>query len=178
MFDEYEIECLMRCIEDKVHPSTHHELDYIIGGYLERPPVELYRGISKTQLADIQQMGIGDVYSVERVQSFTPDFATARSFANSSVYGTKTIFSVRNAPRAFNYQAAMEYLLTLDIEDSIIKDWCKRRRDDVGFLISDEREWMFPMFTNFRIMDIDTLQYDPNAAEYTIYHMDIDYELD
>lgn len=172
MLDEYEIECLMRCIEDKIHPSLHYELDFIIRGFLELPPVELYRGISRTQHKQLQNMGIGDVYCVPRVLSFSPDFSTARSFANTAVYGTKTIMSVRNAPKAFDYQGMMEHILTLDIDEHKINDWCKRERDDVDNLICEEREWMFPMHTKFKILDIDQLQYDPNAASYTIYHME------
>ncbi|AEO97013.1 hypothetical protein CPTAKMNP4_021 [Salmonella phage vB_SenM-AKM_NP4] len=177
MFSDFEQSILWQCMNDKIDKTLHVELDKIIRKHISSDvPVELYRGVSKRTEAWLKNMAVGRIIADDRVTSFTSDFSTARQFAGGSVYGTHTILSLRNCPFAFNYQEhALNMLLAApdtEFMHSIDPDFIFDERLDKLEMVNGEDEWMFPIGTQFEIVEIEELQYDPLSPSYTVYHLD------
>ncbi|ARW57991.1 ADP-rybosylase [Serratia phage X20] len=177
MFSDYEQSLLWQCMNDKTCSNLHKDLSKVVSRHLsEHVPVELYRGISKTTLYQIQDLAVGETFELNRVTSFSSDFATARQFAGTYCYGTRVIFSLRNVVKAFNYQEHMMNILLAAPESEFMYNESYANNDERGDkldMVNGEDEWMLPIGTRLRIVNIEDVQNDPLTPAYVMYHLEI-----
>lgn len=112
MFTDEEQAVLWKCLNDKVEDWVNRGLDKVIRRRMTTvTPEMLYRGVNRRMLNVLQNAEVGEVFTSERVVSFSTDFNTARSFASFGCYGTKTVIRWSNPTIAYNYQEDMLKIL-------------------------------------------------------------------
>ncbi|BBC78067.1 RNA polymerase ADP-ribosylase [Escherichia phage EcS1] len=156
-YDDWEQSILWQCMNDKLLPKFHENLNEVISSRLSRAPDELYRGISHSTLRQIQDLDIGDTFNTgHRVTSFTTDFAMARQFAGTYVYETRTILKLIDAPKAFNFQQEMINMLLAAPESEFrprSSPFGTTDRGDKLDMVNREDEWMIPAGSELIILD-------------------------
>lgn len=176
-FTDEEQSVLWKCLNDKTESYVHRVLNKIARRRITSTvPVELYRGVNKRMKAMIQGLEIDDEFEVPVVTSFSTSYSTARQFSSHSIYGTKTIFSLRNCPFAYNYQEDMLRLLHAAPDSEFSANHfdpsAKVDRRNKVEMVNEENEWMLPVGTKFRIVEIESMQTDPLMTADKIYHLE------
>ena len=168
-FNDAEQSTLFQCLDDKTAPELHVRLNSLVRRKLTMDvPVELYRGVSQTTLNMLQKLDVGDSFVTNRVTSFSTDYAIARDFSGSAIYGTHAIFSLRNCPIAFNYKEVILRML-IAMPDSEFSDSVQRGTQIA--MVEREEEWMLPSGTKFQIEEIEDRTTDPLSRPKVIYHL-------
>lgn len=178
LFDSKEQSALWSCLNDKVEPWIHTELNRLIRRRLSTDvPSTLWRGISRTTLKEISGLGVGEVIELNRVTSFAQNETTPRMFANPSHYGTKTIFQIDNCPLAYCYQFDILRILRAAPDDEFHGHYSSSKaldRKNKIKMILDEQEWMLPAGTKLLIKKItepeDDIKYSRPCR---IYHLEL-----
>lgn len=154
MFTDEEQSVLWRCMNDKICPELCTKLAHIIDNHSEEYKFDLYRGVSKSLLNQLQSKNIGETMMLNRVTSFSEDIAIAREFASYNIYGTNVVLWVTGPVHAFPYSKHMQEIL-LAAPDSefhgVNKD--KHRKDNID-MVMNEQEWMINECTMLKIVDI------------------------
>lgn len=176
-FSDYEQSLLWQCMNDKLNEDLHYGLNSLIRKNLTTTvPVELYRGVNKRMKEQLLDAVVGDEIRFDRVTSFSTDFSIARNFSTAGIYGTRTLFSIRNCPIAFDYCSTMLKVLAgaPDEEFHNFKSdsMGKPNRASLTEMISDEKEWMLPPGTVLRIVDIREERETPLTLPVTVYHLE------
>lgn len=173
-FSDIEQSVLWSCLNDKIGDDLHSRLNSIVNKNLTMDvSVELYRGLSRREAARWEFSEVGDIIEFTRVMSFSHDFAIAKQFSGAYTYGTFCMFAIRNCPMAFNYQEAMHQMVMGAPDSEFVKGYNDQfDRLDKLTMIKDECEWMLPIRTKFRVVDVDLLAADPFQREVTIIHLE------
>ncbi|ADB81516.1 RNA polymerase ADP-ribosylase [Enterobacter phage CC31] len=147
MFTDEEQAVLWKCLNDKVEDWVNRGLDKVIRRRMTTvTPEMLYRGVNRRMLNVLQNVEVGEVFTSERVVSFSTDFNTARSFASFGCYGTKTIIRWSNPTIAYNYQEDMLKILAAapncEFSAAPYDPLAKIDRKNKINMVQDEQEWM------------------------------------
>lgn len=177
LFTDEEQAVLWKCLNDKVEDWVNRGLDKIIRRRMTTAtPEGLYRGVNRRMLNVLQTVDVGEVFTAERVVSFSTDFNTARSFASFGCYGTKTVIRWSNPTIAYNYQEDMLKILAAapncEFSAAPYDPLAKIDRKNKINMVQDEQEWMMPIGTKFRVTSIEDVDFNPGGM-HTIYDVEL-----
>lgn len=177
LFTDKEQVVLWKCLNDKVEDWVNAGLDKIIRRRMTTAtPEVLYRGVNRRMLNVLCNIEVGEIFTAEKVVSFSTDFNTARSFAGFGCYGTKTIISWSNPTMAYNYQEDMLKLLlaapNCEFSSAPYDPQAKIDRKNKVNMVQDEQEWMMPIGTKFRVTSIEDVDFNPGGM-HTVYHVEL-----
>ncbi|BAQ22670.1 RNA polymerase ADP-ribosylase [Edwardsiella phage PEi20] len=175
-FTDQEQSTLWLCMNDKNEDFIHDRLNPIVRKHMNSTvPVELYRGVSRIERMKLEDLAEGDEFTLDRVTSFSSDFATAKQFAGRWHYDSNIILSMRNCPWAYNYQEdIINIVLGAPDEEYMGLAKVDEQRADKLDMVTGECEFMLPSEARYRIIHIeDQFQTDPNAMAYTIIHLEL-----
>ncbi|WZK93092.1 RNA polymerase ADP-ribosylase [Enterobacter phage vB_EclM_AS6] len=177
MFTDEEQAVLWKCLNDKVEDWVNRGLDKVIRRRMTTAtPEVLYRGVNRRMLNVLQNVEVGEVFTSERVVSFSTDFNTARSFASFGCYGTKTVIRWSNPTIAYNYQEDMLKILAAapncEFSAAPYDPLAKIDRKNKINMVQDEQEWMMPIGTKFRVTSIEDVDFNPGGM-HTIYDVEL-----
>ena len=174
-FTDFEQSVLWQCMEAKKNEVLHKHLNEIIKKHLTKSPYQLYRGISKTTKEIIENLQVGDVFSTDRVDSFTTSLYTACSFSCVE-YCTKTLFRLKT-DKAFNYSDHISDIV-LSSPNSEFKytyedtDGLDSERTDNLMMIVREQEWMIPI-GKYKIVSISKEKLHDSFGTFKIYDIEV-----
>lgn len=172
-FSDIEQSILWRCMNDKQNSCLHRDLNPIVRKHMSSTvPVELYRGITNIEAQKVQDMDVGDTFTLDRVTSFSSDFSVAKQFAGMWHYDSNIILSIRNCTFAYNYQEDMINML-MGAPDSEFGGNLDEERVDRLDMVQGESEFMLPVEARFKIISIDEHSKDPNDLSATIIHLEL-----
>lgn len=175
-FTDQEQSTLWLCMNDKNEDFIHERLNPIVRKHMNSTvPVELYRGVSRIERMKLEDLAEGDEFTLDRVTSFSSDFATAKQFAGRWHYDSNIILSMRNCPWAYNYQEdIINIVLGAPDEEYMGLAKVDEQRADKLDMVTGECEFMLPSEARYRIIHIeDQFQTGPNAMAYTIIHLEL-----
>lgn len=115
----------------------------------------LYRGISIKELLE-HKLTKGSTICFSRVTSFTEDFSLADSFSLHE-YETGVILKIEGCEGVFNYSGYTSFII------DTVKGGCRDYKDHERFdylndqmnMVEEEKEWMFPIGSEFNVIDIE-----------------------
>lgn len=174
-FNDFEQSILWQCMEAKRSSNLHAYLNEIINKHLEQAPYQLYRGISQSTKDIVKDLNVGDVFTTNRVDSFTTNLYTACSFSGVE-YCTKILFRLKT-DKAFNYSDHISDII-LSSPNSEFKytyedtDGLDSERTDNLLMVAREQEWMIPV-SQYKIVSIGSEDFNESFGTFKIYDIEI-----
>ncbi|QIN97692.1 NAD--protein ADP-ribosyltransferase [Serratia phage PhiZZ30] len=174
-FTDFEQSVLWQCMEAKKNEALHRQLNKIVKKHLTKSPYQLYRGISKSTEELIKDLQVGEVFSTNRVDSFTTSLLTACSFSYAE-YFTKIILRLKTN-KAFNYSDHISDII-LSSPNTEFKytyedtDGLDSERTDNLMMIVREQEWMIPI-GKYRITSISKEKLHDSFGTFKVYDIEV-----